>query len=84
MRRAILIAVVFALFGCDETSRFPEEAWRQSIAECRDKVSEKKNDPDYILACMDAAGFEPLNEDQAPDICFSQHVYDTPGCWKQR
>jgi len=33
---------------------------------------------------MGAAGFEPLSADEAADICFSQHVYDTPGCWKQR
>jgi len=83
MRRSILIAVVFALFGCDETSRFPEEAWRQSISECREKTA-KNQDADYILACMEAAGFEPLNADDAPDICFSQHIYDTPGCWTQR
>jgi hypothetical protein len=84
MRRAILIAVTLALLGCDYFSQFPEETWRQSISECTEKAIEKNNDPDYIIACMAAADFEPLNEDEAPDICFSQHVYDTPGCWIQR
>jgi len=82
--RATLIAVMLALFGCDDSSRTPDEVWRQSIAECREKAIDKKLDADSIVACMDAAGFEPLNADEAADICFSQHVYDTPGCWRQR
>lgn len=84
MRQAALIAVMLALFGCDDAPQVPDEqAWRQSISECRERT-EKSQDSDYILACMDAAGFEPLNADEAPDICFSQHVYDTPGCWTQQ
>ena len=83
MRRAILVAVTVALFGCDNTPQvLDEQTWRQSISECRGKT-EKSQDADYILACMEAAGFEPLNADDAPDICFSQHIYDTPGCWIQ-
>jgi len=84
MRCATLIAVTVALFGCDDTSQPPDEqAWMQAMSECREK-SEKSQDADYILACMGAAGFEPLGADDAPDICFSQHIYDTPGCWIQR
>jgi hypothetical protein len=85
MRRVILIAVVFALFGCDDVSQFPQKEWKRSITQCREEASENNtSDPDYILACMTTAGFEPLSEDEAADICFSERVYDTPGCWKQR
>ena len=84
MRRALLVAVMLALYGCDDIPKTPDEqAWRQTISECMEKT-EKRQDADYIIACMDAAGFEPLNEDEAADICFSQHIYDTPGCWVQR
>jgi len=53
------------------------------MAECRAET-EKSQDAGYILACMGAAGFEPLDIEDAPDICFSQQVFDTPGCWTQK
>jgi hypothetical protein len=84
LRRVILSALMFALCGCDDSSQTTEETWGQAIAECRENAIEKKNDPEYILACMAAAGFEPLSVDDAADICFSHHIYDTPGCWRQR
>ena len=82
MRRAILIGLMLAFCGCN--SQTTEEAWSQAIAECRENAIEKKSDPEYILACMAAAGFEPVSADDAADICFSQHIYDTLGCWRQR
>jgi hypothetical protein len=84
MRRAAMIALTLALFGCDDTPKAPDEkAWRQSMAECRAET-DKSQDADYILACMAAAGFEPLDTEYTPDICFTQHVFDTPGCWIQK
>lgn len=84
MRRAVPIALTLVLFGCDDTPHLPDEqAWRQSMAECRAET-EKSQDAGYILACMGAVGFEPIDTEDAPDICFSQHVFDTPGCWLQR
>jgi hypothetical protein len=84
MRRATLIAVTLALFGCDDTPKAPDEtAWRQAMSDCREKT-EKSQDADYILACMEAAGYEPMDTDDAGDICFSQHIYVTPGCWIER
>ncbi len=84
MRRARLIDVTLALFACDDTPKAPDEmAWRQSMSECREKT-EKSQDANYILACMEAAGYEPMDTDDAPDICFSQHIYVTPGCWIER
>ncbi len=74
--RAILIAVTLAFFGCDAPSQAPRRR--------KEKAIKKTSDPNYIIACMAAAGFEPLNEDEAPDICFSQHIYDTPSCRVQR
>ena len=68
MRRALLVPVMLVLFGCDDAPKNPDEqAWRQYISECMEKT-EKRQDADYILACMDAAGFEPLNEDEAADL----------------
>ena len=84
MRRAILIGLMLALCSCDDFSQTAEKAWSQAIAECRENAIEKNSDPEYILACMAAAGFEPESADDAADICFSQHIYDTPGCWRQR
>jgi len=81
MRRAMLTALTLALFGCDDTPQAPDEqAWRQSMAECRAET-EKSHDADYILACMGAAGYMPLDTEDTPDICYSQHIFDTPGCW---
>ena len=84
MRRAALIAVTLALFGCEDAPKaIDEQAWKRSMDACRAET-EKSQDADYILACMEAAGFEPLDADDAPDICFSQHIYNTPGCWVER
>jgi hypothetical protein len=84
MRRAVAIALTLVLSGCDENPQIPyEQAWRQSMAECAAEI-DKSQDADDILACMGAAGFEPVDTENAPDICFSQHVFDTPGCWLQK
>ena len=81
--QAVVFALTWALAACDDSAQL-EELWRKSISECQGPAPEKDNDPDAIIACMAAAGFEPLGEDEAPDICFGPHVYDTPGCWRRR
>ena len=61
MRRAAMIALTLALFGCNDTPRAPDEkAWLQALADCRAQT-DKSQDTDYILACMGAAGFKPLD-----------------------
>jgi len=83
MRRALLTALTLALFGCDDTPQTPnEQAWRQSMGECRAET-EKSQDANYILACMELAGYMPLDTEDTADICFSQHIFDTPCCWIQ-
>jgi hypothetical protein len=69
---------MLALCSCDDSSQTTQKAWSQAIAECRENVIEKKSDPEYILACMAAAGFEPLSVDDAADICFGLNR-ETPG-----
>ena len=84
MRLAAMIALTLALFGCDEVPKAPDEkVWRQSMAECRAET-EKSQDADYMQACMGTAGFEPLDTEDTPDICFRQRVFETPGCWMQK
>jgi len=52
------------------------------MGECRAET-EKSQDANYILACMELAGYMPLDTEDTADICFSQHIFDTPCCWIQ-